>query len=66
MSGSLRAALIDALALLEHYAEGRPLNWDGSTKRQALATVRQGRDALACPAAERDAALDRSTPKGDG
>ena len=37
---TLLTALIDTSALLEHYAQGRPLNWDGSTKQQALAQLR--------------------------
>lgn len=36
----LLTALIDTNAMLEHYAENRPMNWDGSTKRQALTLVR--------------------------
>lgn len=33
--------LIDAKAMLEHWIKGRKDNWDGSTKGQARATVRE-------------------------
>lgn len=31
--------LIDLTGLLQHYVERRPLNWDGSTERQAQVTI---------------------------
>lgn len=43
---ALEALLIDAKALLDHYAHGRPDNWDGSTRRQALVTLAQIEAAL--------------------
>lgn len=43
---AMLAALIDAVAMLEHYASGKPGNWDGSTKGQALATIREGKAAI--------------------
>lgn len=44
---AMLAALIDATAMLEHYASGKRDNWDGSTKGQALATIREGQAAIA-------------------
>jgi hypothetical protein len=44
---TLLAALIDTNALLEHYAEGRKLNWDGSTKQQALLQIRTNNTFIA-------------------
>lgn len=41
MNDKTRAALIDAVAMLEHYTSGRPDNWDGSTKRQAQVLIRE-------------------------
>lgn len=39
--------LIDAIAMLEHYVEGRPRNWDGSTEGQARVTIKKARRLLA-------------------
>ena len=43
----LVAALIDCHAMLEHYASGKPHNWDGSTKTQAKVAMREAIAALA-------------------
>lgn len=39
----LLMSLCDMSALLEHYTSGRPDNWDGSTKRQALVAMREAK-----------------------
>ena len=31
--------IIDLKGMLEHYVSGRPNNWDGTTKKQALAVI---------------------------
>jgi len=41
------SSLIDIAGMLEHYTSGRPDNWDGSTKRQALATIREAKALIA-------------------
>ena len=43
----LLEALIDTLGMLDHYQSGRADNWDGSTKGQALSTIRDARAAIA-------------------
>lgn len=41
MDDKTRAALIDAAAMLEHYALRRTSNWDGSTERQAFVLIKE-------------------------
>ena len=36
----------DLKSLLEHYVSGRPDNWDGSTRTQALVTIKQANQIL--------------------
>jgi hypothetical protein len=43
---ALRAALVDCVAMLRHYVEGRPRNWDGSTEGQARSCIRDARAAI--------------------
>lgn len=45
---ALLTALIDTNALLEHYVEGRKLNWDGSTGEQARRAIRTNAAVIAC------------------
>jgi hypothetical protein len=35
--------IYDLAFLLEHYVNGRPLNWDGTTKRQVQASLRDAK-----------------------
>lgn len=42
----LETLLLDAWGLLDHYTSGRPDNWDGTTRTQALATIRDIKKAL--------------------
>ena len=49
MTDKERAVMVDLVAMLDHYAHGRPDNWDGSTKGQALATLREARALLTAP-----------------
>lgn len=44
----LASVVLDFIALAEHKTENRPDNWDGSTQGQITATIREGREALAC------------------
>ena len=38
--------IIDLVALLEHYVENRPLNWDGTTKTQSIKTIKEAKNLL--------------------
>jgi hypothetical protein len=38
--------ICDLTSLLEHYVSGRPDNWDGSTRTQALVTIKQANQIL--------------------
>jgi len=38
--------IVDLKALLEHYVSGRADNWDGSTRTQALVTIKQANQIL--------------------
>jgi hypothetical protein len=46
MSKRIEDVMVDLIAMLEHYTSGRPDNWDGSTKRQALVTIREARKLM--------------------
>jgi len=45
--GEMIRVLTDATSQLEHYANERPRNWDGSTRTQALATIAEARQLIA-------------------
>lgn len=45
-SPAMFALLIDAVALLDHYASGRADNWDGSTRNATRVTIREIRAAI--------------------
>jgi hypothetical protein len=46
VNAALHAALVDCVAMLRHYVEGRPRNWDGSTEGQARSCIRDARAAI--------------------
>lgn len=51
----LYTALVDAIAMLEHYTSGRPDNWDGSTRRQARSVIKHAMHTLAAARGEENA-----------
>jgi len=38
--------IVDLKGMLEHYVSGRADNWDGSTRTQALVTIKQANKIL--------------------
>lgn len=46
MDKRTKDVMTDLIAMLEHYTSGRPDNWDGSTKRQALVTIKEARKLM--------------------